>query len=33
MSADPSSLTPLRASDGDRDQVIELPRAAVADGH
>ena len=32
MSADPSSSPALRASDGDRDRVIELLRAAVADG-
>ncbi len=32
MSADPSSSPALRASDADRDRVIELLRAAVADG-
>ncbi len=32
MSADPPSSPELRASDADRDQVIELLRAAVADG-
>ncbi|MEU7745634.1 DUF1707 domain-containing protein [Nonomuraea sp. NPDC049158] len=32
MSADPPSSPALRASDADRDQVIELLRAAVADG-
>jgi len=32
MSADPSSSPALRASDGDRDRVIELLRAAVTDG-
>ena len=32
MSADPSSSPSLRASDKDRDRVIELLRAAVADG-
>jgi hypothetical protein len=32
MSADPSSSPSLRASDADRDRVIELLRAAVADG-
>jgi hypothetical protein len=32
MSADPPSSPPLRASDADRDRVIELLRAAVADG-
>ncbi len=30
--ADPPSSPPLRASDADRDRVIELLRAAVADG-
>jgi hypothetical protein len=29
---DPPSSSPLRASDADRDRVIELLRAAVADG-
>lgn len=32
MSADPPNSPPLRASDADRDQVIEMLRAAVADG-
>jgi hypothetical protein len=32
MSADPSSSPSLRASDADRDRIIELLRAAVADG-
>ena len=32
MSADPSSSPSLRASDADRDRVVELLRAAVADG-
>ena len=32
MSVDPSSSPALRASDADRDRVIELLRAAVADG-
>src|SRR6202034_4245131 len=32
MSADPSSSPALRASDADRDRVIEVLRAAVADG-
>ena len=32
MSADPPSSPALRASDADRDGVIELLRAAVADG-
>ncbi|GAA4627740.1 hypothetical protein GCM10023196_041190 [Actinoallomurus vinaceus] len=32
MSADPSSSPALRASDADRDRVIELLRAALADG-
>ena len=32
MSADPSSSPSLRASDKDRNRVIELLRAAVADG-
>jgi hypothetical protein len=32
MPADPSSSPALRASDADRDRVIELLRAAVADG-
>ena len=32
MPADPSSSPPLRASDADRDRVIDLLRAAVADG-
>jgi len=32
MPADPPSSPALRASDADRDQVIELLRAAVADG-
>jgi hypothetical protein len=32
MSADPPSSPSLRASDADRDRVIELLRAAVADG-
>ena len=32
MAADPSSSPALRASDADRDRVIELLRAAVADG-
>ena len=32
MSADPSSSPSLRASDADRDRVIEVLRAAVADG-
>jgi len=32
MSADPPSSPALRASDADRDRVIELLRAAVADG-
>ncbi|HTS96324.1 MAG TPA: DUF1707 domain-containing protein [Streptosporangiaceae bacterium] len=32
MSADPPSSPALRASDADRDLVIELLRAAVADG-
>jgi hypothetical protein len=32
MSADPPSSPGLRASDADRDRVIELLRAAVADG-
>jgi len=32
MSAEPSSSPALRASDADRDRVIELLRAAVADG-
>jgi hypothetical protein len=32
MSADPPSPPALRASDADRDRVIELLRAAVADG-
>jgi len=32
MSADPSSTPVLRASDADRDQVIETLRAALADG-
>ena len=32
MSADPSSSPALRASDADRDRVIELLRAAVGDG-
>jgi len=32
MSADSSSSPALRASDADRDRVIELLRAAVADG-
>ena len=32
MSADPPSSPVLRASDADRDRVIELLRAAIADG-
>jgi len=32
MSADPSSSPALRASDADRDRVIEVLRAAVGDG-
>ena len=32
MSADPSSSPALRASDADRDQVIDVLRAAVGDG-
>jgi Domain of unknown function (DUF1707) len=32
MPADPPSSSALRASDADRDRVIELLRAAVADG-
>ncbi len=32
MPADPSSSPPLRASDADRDRVIEVLRAALADG-
>ena len=32
MPADPPNSPALRASDADRDQVIELLRAAVADG-
>ena len=32
MSVDPPSSPALRASDADRDRVIELLRAAVADG-
>jgi Domain of unknown function (DUF1707) len=32
MPADPPSSPPLRASDADRDRVIEVLRAAVADG-
>ena len=32
MSVDPSSSPALRASDADRDRVIELLRAAVTDG-
>src|SRR5215468_3386068 len=32
MPADPPSSPSLRASDADRDRVIELLRAAVADG-
>ncbi|MFB9831342.1 DUF1707 SHOCT-like domain-containing protein [Actinoallomurus acaciae] len=32
MTADPPSSPALRASDADRDRVIELLRAAVADG-
>ena len=32
MQADPPSSPALRASDADRDRVIELLRAAVADG-
>ena len=32
MPADPSSSPALRASDADRDRVIEVLRAAVADG-
>jgi hypothetical protein len=32
MPADPSSSPALRASDADRDRVIEMLRAAVADG-
>jgi hypothetical protein len=32
MPADPSSSSALRASDADRDRVIELLRTAVADG-
>jgi hypothetical protein len=32
MPADPPSSPALRASDADRDRVIELLRAAVADG-
>jgi hypothetical protein len=32
MPADPSSSRPLRASDADRDRVIELLHAALADG-
>ncbi|MFI0479600.1 DUF1707 domain-containing protein [Actinomadura sp. 9N215] len=32
MSADPPSSPALRASDADRDRIIELLRAAVADG-
>ena len=32
MPADPPSSLPLRASDADRDRVIEVLRAAVADG-
>jgi hypothetical protein len=32
MPADPPSSPVLRASDADRDRVIELLRAAVADG-
>jgi Domain of unknown function (DUF1707) len=32
MTADPPSSPELRASDADRDRVIELLRAAVADG-
>jgi len=32
MSADPPSSPALRASDADRDRVIEVLRAAVADG-
>src|ERR1700689_2483172 len=32
MSADPSSSPALRASDADRDRVVEVLRAAVADG-
>jgi hypothetical protein len=32
MPADPPSSPALRASDADRDRVIELLRTAVADG-
>lgn len=32
MPADPPSSPALRASDADRDRVIELLRAAVGDG-
>ena len=32
MPTDPSSSPALRASDADRDRVIELLHAAVADG-
>ncbi|HJZ07600.1 MAG TPA: DUF1707 domain-containing protein, partial [Trebonia sp.] len=32
MPADPPSSPVLRASDADRDRVIELLRAAVSDG-
>ena len=32
MPADPPSSPALRASDADRDRVIEVLRAAVADG-
>src|SRR5215470_9249652 len=32
MSADPPSSPAVRASDADRDRVIEMLRAAVADG-
>jgi hypothetical protein len=32
MPADPPSSPALRASDADRDRVIELLRAAIADG-
>src|ERR1700740_2398307 len=32
MSADPPGSPALRASDADRDRVIEVLRAAVADG-
>ena len=32
MPADPPSSPALRASDADRDRIIELLRAALADG-